>query len=1125
MIFDISLNQNENFGKPAPLFYFIMKKFLSLILLGVFYFNTANAEVIWNLSKDGTLAISGTGNMENYDYQNNRAPWYSQRESIKNIIIENGIRNIGSYAFCNCTSLTSITIPYSVTNIGCGAFHGCSALTSVTIPNGSTTIDNSSFSDCSATVTKKTELCVEDITSDLEFENGYCDPKGYKGSSTSYKRTQKIPCKAGDIFKTLRYTSYRYITAYSGDVAVSAHGVESVYSYTVPEGVDGIVITIYTNQSTIEKTIIKKSYETISVNAEHILSPKERKARVTIIDDDGYAEFYQYFVPLMRKYGIPICTAYMGDVSPNMADRRYMSKEQLDEVVALGGEVIVHGGNSLTSFATVEEAEENVVLSKTSLKRNGFDSNIYVYPNSGNNVAIREMISRHFDCAIKTASPQKYDSRTNDKCVPHYFIHRSSCGGYYDDKSPLYGNHDTHTMEYFQALVDDCVERKSWLVFMTHVWMMPSACSWRTNPDHANEVYAWKGDGTDLDEFALFEQIIQYILSLKQQGIDIEIVTASEGFNMFRNVYQSGDYLGYWNNDIRETKSYQHLEPGKAINALGEADGFDGNDKECSEILKKLTGNVAVGNGLTSIGDYSFSGCKSLQKVALGEKLATIGNYAFENCSSLTKISIPKNVTAIGDYVFSGCYSLTDVSIEDRTESIYLGSNGSSPLFADCPISTVYLGGKLSYNSSSSSGYSPFYCNKILQSVIIADTEKQIYDKEFYGCTNLISIKIGDGVKSIGNSAFSGCVNLQNISLGKSTQGIGKEAFSNCNNLNSITIPNSVTTIDDMAFNACNNLKNITIYVNQDLSIGLLAFGYTGIEKLMMYGETLPASTNKDWATCNYNTATLYVPSALYNDYHTTSPWSFFKNIVKVSQATNLTDGDTFANAEMRDNQDIVYTRNYTNTKWQALYIPFSMSFNDWKDDFEVAYINSVRQLDIDDDGIIDETTMDIVKITNGSLIPNTPYLIRAKNIGEHTITITDATLHKAEKNSIDCRTTIAEYTFIGTYDTIPASTLIANNYYAMGGGALIMTDGTSSLKPYRWYMKIESRSPMYNINNNAKTITIHVIGKEEETTGIINTQQPSPNIKMYNLNGTMVSEYNLKPGLYIKNGKKVIIK
>ena len=220
--------------------------------------------------------------------------------------------------------------------------------------------------------------------------------------------------------------------------------------------------------------------------------------------------------------------------------------------------------------------------------------------------------------------------------------------------------------------------------------------------------------------------------------------------------------------------------------------------------------SVAIGKGLTSVGDYSFSGCRLLQKVVFGncpatigansfencssltelnfgKKVKTIGNYTFANCTSLTKVSIPKTTTSIGDYAFLGCKNLADVTIENRNQSISLGSNGSSPLFADCPISSVYLGGKLSYNTSSNYGYSPFYRNKNLQSVVIADTEEQIYNNEFYGCSNLKSVKIGDGVKCIGNWAFSGCANLESFSFGKSMQSIGDEAFSDCTNMKSIT--------------------------------------------------------------------------------------------------------------------------------------------------------------------------------------------------------------------------------------------------------------------------------------------------------------------------------------------------
>lgn len=240
----------------------------------------------------------------------------------------------------------------------------------------------------------------------------------------------------------------------------------------------------------------------------------------------------------------------------------------------------------------------------------------------------------------------------------------------------------------------------------------------------------------------------------------------------------------------------------------------------------------------------------------------------------------------------------------------------------------------------------------------------------------------------------------------------------------------------------------------------------------------------------------------------------------------NLIDKSPYTREENTDKYSkINYVRIFNNTSWQALYIPFSMSYDDWKNDFDVAYINGIRQLDMDDDGAIDETIMDVIKIKNGSLIPNTPYLIRAKETGEKTLSVSGPTLQKAEENSIDCRTTIAEYTFTGTYNMIPASTLIANNYYAMGGGSLVITDGTSDLMPYRWYMKIEARNPMYNRSLDAKTITINVLGEDDVTTGIKELQITNDKSPIYDLDGRKVNESALKPGIYIKNGKKVVIK
>ncbi|MBR2624611.1 MAG: leucine-rich repeat domain-containing protein [Paludibacteraceae bacterium] len=92
----------------------------------------------------GTLTISGTGAMYNYTSWSS-SPWYAYSSPIKNVVINNGVKNIGNYAFYSETGLTSITIPNSVTSIGSQAFSCCEGLASVTIGNSVTSIGSSAF--------------------------------------------------------------------------------------------------------------------------------------------------------------------------------------------------------------------------------------------------------------------------------------------------------------------------------------------------------------------------------------------------------------------------------------------------------------------------------------------------------------------------------------------------------------------------------------------------------------------------------------------------------------------------------------------------------------------------------------------------------------------------------------------------------------------------------------------------------------------------------------------------------------------------------------------------------------------------------------------------------------------
>ena len=111
----------------------------------------------WELYKDGTLYIKGTGAMQDYDWNYNEttkivttgAPWHdSHSASVKKLVVEDGITSIGNDAFSDCESLVSAELAEGITSIGDGAFTGCYDLEKINIPNSVTSIGYDAFDSC-----------------------------------------------------------------------------------------------------------------------------------------------------------------------------------------------------------------------------------------------------------------------------------------------------------------------------------------------------------------------------------------------------------------------------------------------------------------------------------------------------------------------------------------------------------------------------------------------------------------------------------------------------------------------------------------------------------------------------------------------------------------------------------------------------------------------------------------------------------------------------------------------------------------------------------------------------------------------------------------------------------------
>ena len=197
-----------------------------------------------------------------------------------------------------------------------------------------------------------------------------------------------------------------------------------------------------------------------------------------------------------------------------------------------------------------------------------------------------------------------------------------------------------------------------------------------------------------------------------------------------------------------------HLTDDGVLTITGKGEMYDFSYNNSTPWRHSGVKRIIIGDSVTTIGSWVFSGCSSLTSVTIPNSVTTIKEYAFSNCSSLTSVTISNSVTTIGQGAFSGCSSLTSVTIPNSVKTI--------ERFA-------------------------FYSCKSLTSVTIPNSVTTIGDYAFMGCSSLTSVTIPNSVTTIGSEAFSGCTNLKKVNIGKSVKDIGEYAFDYCTNITQIS--------------------------------------------------------------------------------------------------------------------------------------------------------------------------------------------------------------------------------------------------------------------------------------------------------------------------------------------------
>lgn len=214
-------------------------------------------------------------------------------------------------------------------------------------------------------------------------------------------------------------------------------------------------------------------------------------------------------------------------------------------------------------------------------------------------------------------------------------------------------------------------------------------------------------------------------------------------------------------------------------------------DFEWAGIYYNITGDNTVEVTRSDNYNNTYSGSVSIPETftANGEYFVTkIGENAFAG-SAVTSVSMPEGITSIGQYAFSGCQNLESVTLPESLTTL------GSEAFYHCDLNALTLP-----ESLETIEYYAFGGNRSLKSVNIPAKVKTIGGQAFYDC-GLTELVIPEGVQTIDGSAFYGN-SLQNLTLPSTIKSIGSSAFCRYSGYLQSIICNAATppTLGDNAF-------------------------------------------------------------------------------------------------------------------------------------------------------------------------------------------------------------------------------------------------------------------------------------------------------------------------------------
>ena len=750
---------------------------------------------------------------------------FQYNETLKDVIIPDGVTSIEYCAFQGCNSLTNIDIPDSVENIGEAAFIFCSSLKGIDIPAGVEHIGVMAFGDCTSikSVTiPSTVRWVEDQA--FGFTVRYVDP--LTGDKMEDFTLNFEKGTAGEVyavrngFSTAKGLFTRELS--DGTLAIGYYNGDAT-DFVVPSEIDGKTVTTIDSGAFADCTALKSIEIPASVNSIGQWAV-------------GYKKVYRDENDLLNVACYDKIDGFKINYTKNTEGHCYAACNGFTD--ESGVKVIAGGNGTCVVIQYYGNDKEFVIPSEVAgMSVTGIHSYAFEGCKSLTSVTIPDTVTiisneAFIDCPTlkevtipDTVTTIYYEAFLNCPMLKEVTIPASVKeisnrafgylrSGYDENYNAIYTKVDGFKINY--------TKNSEGHFYAADNGFTDEGClkTYITDMGEVDTIGISRFAGSNVTSFVIPEEID----GQKVVAIDSEAFIHSpmlKEVTVPSSVTYIGEHaLGYTYSAIKE--SYEktegftiNFEKNSEAHRYAAVNGFTDEeylltgeyyygDEECVTINKYYGGkeNVVIpkeigGKKVIGIESDAFLDNKNIKSVIIPDGVQFIYSQAFFGCTSLDEVTIPESVINIGEKAF-GYYENDDYETvkkdgfvinyaKNSAGHLYATRNGFSDescMFIESDEFGKYLRGYAGNDAS----------------VVIPDGVTYIDNESFKDCDKLTKVTIPSSVDYIGYNAFDGCVSLETVIIPDGVTSIGYKAFFGCTSLKNVTIPKNVTNIDNYAF-------------------------------------------------------------------------------------------------------------------------------------------------------------------------------------------------------------------------------------------------------------------------------------------------------------------------------------